>query len=374
MRANPWTFSIRPFEKLDPPTELFHAALTMEFIYLSQSDVEGACQYKASKEQIQTTMYLEKKHHYSLSKSINVAGVTDAPFHPRPDLLPEDYTPEQQADWQVEPQIVREVDNRYLREWLDAGYPYSKRMARREYENIKRDLQIELLKLQTWLKDNNERLVIIFEGRDAAGKGGTIKRFMEHLNPRGARVVALSKPTDIERGQWYFQRYIEHLPTAGEIVLFDRSWYNRAGVERVMGFCTETEYDRFLTQTVEIERNLREAGTMLVKFWLSVGKEEQERRFNKRANDPLKRWKLSPIDIESMQRFDAYTEAERAMFQHTATNENPWVVIKSDDKKRARLNAMRHVLNTIDYDGKDHETVGATDGLIVNIVEEFWER
>ena len=278
-----------------------------------------------------------------------------------------------EEDWRIEPNIETDADCRFLKQWLDAGYPYPNRMPRGPYEATKRELQIELLKLQDWAQETGERIVVIFEGRDAAGKGGTIKRFMEHLNPRGARVVALSKPTDVERGQWYFQRYIERLPTAGEIVFFDRSWYNRAGVERVMGFCSEEEYNSFLHQVVEIERNLREAGTHLIKFWLSVSKDEQKRRFDRRAEDPLKRWKLSPIDLESMQRFDAYTDAERAMFAHTATSENPWVVIKSDDKKRARLNAMRHVLSRIDYIGKDHKVVGEPDPLLINKVEEFRE-
>ena len=262
-------------------------------------------------------------------------------------------------------------DNRYLKQWLDAGYPYATRLPRWDYEAAKRELQIELLKLQEWAQSTGEKVVVIFEGRDAAGKGGTIKRFMEHLNPRAARVVALAKPTEIERGQWYFQRYIERLPTAGEIVLFDRSWYNRAGVEHVMGFCTDEEYQSFLGQTVEIERNLRESGTHLIKFWLSVSKEEQKRRFDKRARDPLKQWKLSPIDLESLHRFDAYTEAERTMFAHTATPESPWVVLKSDDKKRTRLAAMQYVLQQLDYEGKDDSIVNQPDPLLLNVVDHF---
>jgi polyphosphate kinase len=244
-------------------------------------------------------------------------------------------------------------------------YPYDERMSREQYDHDKRMLQIELLKLQNWVKDRGERLVIVFEGRDAAGKGGTIKRFMEHLNPRGAQVVALEKPNKREQTQWYFQRWIGHLPAAGEIVLFDRSWYNRAGVERVMGFCTRTEYLEFLRQAPELERMLVRSGLRLVKFWFSVSRNEQRTRFVIRQVDPVRQWKLSPIDLASLDKWDDYTEAKEAMFFYTDTADAPWTVVKSNDKKRARVEAMRHVLNRFDYDGKDQEIVGTPDPQIV---------
>ncbi len=224
---------------------------------------------------------------------------------------------------------------------------------------------MDLLKLQAWVKDTGQRVVILFEGRDAAGKGGAIKRFMEHLNPRGARVVALEKPSEVERGQWYFQRYIQHLPTRGEIVLFDRSWYNRAGVERVMGFCTDHEYDEFLRQAPEFERQLVRSGVHLFKFWFSVSQDEQRRRFKERKVHPLKQWKLSPIDMASLDKWDDYTRAKEAMFLHCDTSDAPWTVIKSDCKKRARLNAMRYLLHRAPYAHRDLATVGPVDPLIV---------
>ncbi|WP_433793484.1 polyphosphate kinase 2 [Actinoplanes sp. CA-252034] len=244
-------------------------------------------------------------------------------------------------------------------------YPYDERMPRAEYDHDKRLLQIELLKLQNWCKDSGERLLILFEGRDAAGKGGTIKRFMEHLNPRGARVVALEKPNQRESTQWYYQRYIKHLPAAGEIVLFDRSYYNRAGVERVMGFCDRKEYLEFLRQTPELERMLVRSGIKLVKFWFSVTQGEQRTRFAIRQVDPVRQWKLSPMDLKSLDKWDDYTEAKEAMFFWTDTADAPWTVVKSNDKKRARLNAMRHVLNRFNYAGKDPEIVGVPDPEIV---------
>ncbi|HWT16617.1 MAG TPA: polyphosphate kinase 2 [Patescibacteria group bacterium] len=248
---------------------------------------------------------------------------------------------------------------------LPDGYPYRVRLRRKEYEAEKKRLQIELLKVQSWVKDTGQRIVVLFEGRDAAGKGGTIKRFTEHLNPRGARVVALEKPSDQERGQWYFQRYIQHLPTYGEIVFFDRSWYNRAGVERVMGFCSPGQYLEFLRETPEFERMLVRSGVRLFKYWFSVSREEQLRRFNSRRNDPLKHWKLSPIDLQSLDKWDAYTEAKESMFFHTDTADSPWVVVKSDDKKRARLNCMRHFLASLPYAGKDEAVAHDADALIV---------
>jgi polyphosphate kinase 2 len=249
--------------------------------------------------------------------------------------------------------------------WREGGYPYKNLMARRSYERQKYRLQVELLKLQAWVKETGQRVVILFEGRDAAGKGGTIKRFMEHLNPRGARVVALEKPSDVERGQWYFQRYIAHLPTAGEIVLFDRSWYNRAGVERVMGFCNEAEYDEFLRETPEFERHLVRSGVRLFKFWFSVSRKEQRRRFKERRAHPLKQWKLSPVDVASLDKWGDYTRSKEAMFVHTDTSDAPWTVIKSDCKKRARLNAMRYLLHRLPYANKDAAVIGTVDPLLV---------
>jgi polyphosphate kinase 2 len=228
-----------------------------------------------------------------------------------------------------------------------------RKLARRPYEAEKALLQAELLKVQLWAQETGQRFVLLFEGRDAAGKGGTIKRFTEHLNPRAARVVALNKPTDEERGQWYFQRYVDHLPSSGEMVLYDRSWYNRAGVERVMGFCEPAEYLEFMRQTPELERMLTRSGIRMYKYWFSVTQEEQKRRFDSRATDPLKQWKLSPIDKASLDKWDDYTEAKEAMFFYTDTADAPWTVVKSNDKKRARINCMRHFLSTLDYPGKD---------------------
>lgn len=257
------------------------------------------------------------------------------------------------------------LDDELVDDWPFAPYPYRNTMRRAPYERQKYDLQVELLKLQSWVKATGERVVILFEGRDAAGKGGAIKRFMEHLNPRGARVVALSAPTAAESGQWYFQRYVQHLPTRGEIVLFDRSWYNRAGVERVMGFCTDAEYDEFMRQTPEFERQLVRSGIHLIKLWFSVTQPEQQRRFAERQRHPLKQWKLSPVDLASLDKWHDYTVAKEAMFRRTDTAEVPWTVIRSDCKKRARLNAMRYVLHRLPYDTKDPVRIGPLDPLIV---------
>ena len=268
------------------------------------------------------------------------------------------------------------ADEELSSDWRSGGYPYKNLMLRKNYERSKYQLQVELLKLQAWVKETGQKVVILFEGRDAAGKGGAIKRFMEHLNPRGARVVALEKPTETERGQWYFQRYIQHLPTAGEIVLFDRSWYNRAGVERVMGFCSQAEYDDFMRQVPEFERNLVRSGIHLFKFWFSVSRNEQRRRFKEREKHPLKQWKLSPIDKASLDKWDDYTHAKEAMFFSTDTADAPWIVIKSDCKKRARLNAMRYVLHRLAYGQKDGARIGPVDPLIVgraNVVYEIGE-
>lgn len=239
-------------------------------------------------------------------------------------------------------------------------------ISRKDYEKKKEALQIELLKMQSWAKEQEERVVILFEGRDAAGKGGTIKRFMEHLNPRNAHVVALEKPNETELGQWYFQRYVQHLPTVGEIALFDRSWYNRAGVEKVMGFCTKKQHKLFLQQAPQFEQMLVDSGTRLFKLWFSVSRKEQLDRFEQRKNNPLKQWKLSPIDTASLNKWDDYTKARDEMFEHTHTEHSPWVVVKSDDKKRARINAMRYVLSQIPYDDKDHDVVECVDPAIVS--------
>lgn len=263
------------------------------------------------------------------------------------------------------PKAVRErIKDAGDKDILSDSYPYSSQMKRKEYEKAYDDLQIELVKLQSWVKATGQRVAIVFEGRDAAGKGGTIKRFRENLNPRGARVVALSKPSDVERTQWYFQRYIPHLPAAGEIAFFDRSWYNRAVVERVFGFSTDEERKRFFQQVPEFEDMLVGDGIHLFKFWLTVGRAEQLRRFLARENDPLKHWKLSPIDVRSLSKWDAYTRAIREMFERTHNDKAPWTVIRSDDKRRARLAAMRNVLSALDYDGRDAKVVGALDEKI----------
>ncbi len=252
------------------------------------------------------------------------------------------------------------------------GYPYTERMKRKAYEKELRQTQIELLKLQNWVRETGERVVILFEGRDAAGKGSTIKRFMQHLNPRHARAVALSKPDETERGQWYFQRYIKELPTAGDMVLFDRSWYNRAVVERVMGFCTDAQVQKFLRDAPAFELSLIRDGFRLFKFWLTIGREMQLKRFHSRRHHPLKQWKLSEIDLASISKWHAYTDAQEEMFQYTHTQETPWVVIRANDKRRTRLNAIRHILVSLDYKGKDEKAVGKTDPLIIGTGPDFF--
>ncbi len=256
----------------------------------------------------------------------------------------------------------------------DSIYPYPQKLNREAYEARKRELQIELLKVQRWAKKTGKRIILVFEGRDAAGKGGTIKRFMEHLNPRGARVVALEKPTDEERGQWYFQRYVVQFPTSGEIVFFDRSWYNRAGVERVMNFCTGKEYKEFLRQAPEVERMLVRSGIILFKYWFSVTRGAQKARMDSRDSDPLKGWKLSDIDRLSRDKWDDYTKAKLNMFFHTDTADAPWTVVKSDDKKRARLNCMNHFLYHLDYPQKDHTVVIEPDPLIIGSASQVIDK
>ena len=285
--------------------------------------------------------------------------------------------PEQEIDKASPSHIFGEMRHspEQIRDLFRNGkYPYKTKIRKGAYEQHKEELQVELLKVQSWVRETGQRVVILFEGRDAAGKGGTIKRFMEHLNPRAARTVALEKPTDYELGQWYFQRYIEHLPSEGEMVFFDRSWYNRAGVERVMGFCDSLEYLEFMRQVPDLERMLVRSGIRLFKFWFSVTHEEQDRRFKARIGDPLKQWKLSPIDQESQGKWDEYTEAKEAMFFYTDTADAPWTIVKSDDKKRARLNCMQHFLSKLDYPGKNEHVVRGPDPLIVGSSSQVIEK
>ena len=260
--------------------------------------------------------------------------------------------------------VLIDPDGRAVDTWRE-NFPYQERMPREEYDEAKYLLQVELLKFQNWAAATGTKHLLLFEGRDAAGKGGTIKRFMEHLNPRYARVVALTKPSDREQTQWYFQRYVQHFPAAGEMVLFDRSWYNRAGVERVMGFTTDHDYEQYMTQAPLFERMLVESGVSLTKFWFSVTRSEQRTRFIIRQVDPVRRWKLSPIDLESLNKWDDYTNAKEQMIRRTDTAWAPWTTVKSNDKKRARINAMRHFLARFDYDGKDESAVGQPDASIV---------
>lgn len=279
-------------------------------------------------------------------------------------------TPEGVPDFANEIDEIRELSKKLKSRSSDSeawkhGYPYDQKLTRRRYEREKRQLQIELLKMQTWVRETKQKIVIIFEGRDAAGKGGTIKRFTEHLNPRAARVVALNKPSDREQGQWYFQRYVQHLPTHGEIVMFDRSWYNRGNVERVMGFCTDEQYEEFMVQAPMFEKMLIDSGIHITKFWFSVTQSEQRTRFAIRQIDPVRQWKLSPMDLESLDRWEDYTKAKEETFRRTDTDHAPWITIKSNDKKRARLNAMRFYLNQFDYAGKDSSVVYAADPKIV---------
>ncbi|MGC9495847.1 polyphosphate kinase 2 [Streptomyces sp. WG7] len=268
--------------------------------------------------------------------------------------------------------ILLNAEGSSIDTWRE-NHPYDRKVRRSEYERQKRVLQIELLKMQRWAKETGQRIVVLCEGRDAAGKGGTIQRFTERLNPRGARVVALDKPTEREAGQWYFQRYVAHLPARGEIVFFDRSWYNRAGVERVMGFCTEPEYRQFLQQAPLFERLLTDDGILLVKFWFSVSRAEQRTRFAIRQVDPVRRWKLSPTDLSSLDRWDDYTAAKVDMFRATDTPHAPWTVVKNNDKRRGRLEAMRSLLDRCDYPAKDDDAVGSPDPLIVGAADTLLE-
>lgn len=270
-------------------------------------------------------------------------------------------------------ELIEKISSVKKKDIVSTLYPYGYKMDRVGYEKEKRRLQIELLKCQNWIKDQGKKVIMVFEGRDAAGKGGTIKRFTEHMNPRGAKVIALEKPTEREAGQWYFQRYINHFPTSGEIVFFDRSWYNRAGVEKVMDFCSEQEYIDFVTHVPSFEKMIVDSGIILIKFWFSVSREEQLRRFLGRIMDPLKRWKISPMDLASLNHWQSYTEAKESMFFFTDINETPWTVIRSDCKKRARLNAMRFLLSKIPYDEKDEGIVGIPDNKIIGRADDIYE-
>jgi polyphosphate kinase 2 len=282
---------------------------------------------------------------------------------------------DEQVRTSIPEELIAKVKNaKGKKHIISSNYPYPKQMKTSEYLKKIEALQIELVKMQAWVKEVGERIVLLFEGRDAAGKGGTIQRFTENLNPRGAKVVALAKPSDTERGQWYFQRYIEKLPTKGEIVFFDRSWYNRAGVEHVMGFCSPHEYLEFMRQTPEFERMMVRSGIRFYKFWFSVSREEQLRRFLGRARDPLKQWKLSPMDVESLGRWESYTKAKEAMLFYTDTADAPWTIVRSDDKKRARLNAIRHILHTIPYAGKKTDVVTAPDPHILGSAKAIYEQ
>jgi polyphosphate kinase len=268
-----------------------------------------------------------------------------------------------------DPVLPPEIDAKALR---SGGYPYDQRMKRKDYRAEVEPLQVELAKLQRWVERQNQRIVILFEGRDAAGKGGTINKFMQHLNPRHARAVALAKPDEVERGQWYFQRYVANLPSTGNIVLFDRSWYNRAGVERVMGFCTEAQAALFLEEAPLFEAGLVRDGIILIKLWLTVGREMQLKRFHSRRHHPLKRWKLTDVDIGGLTRWEAYNIAQEDIFRATHTDAAPWTVVRSNDDRRARLNAMRAVLARIDYAGKDVSVAKPPDPLLVGSGPEFF--
>ncbi|MFT4706341.1 MAG: polyphosphate kinase 2 [Yoonia sp.] len=263
------------------------------------------------------------------------------------------------------PDAVRDaINDAKKNQILNSDYPYTKRMGRDAYEDEIDALQIELVRLQAWARTTGERIVVVFEGRDAAGKGGTISRFRENLNPRHARVVALSKPSDVEAGQWYFQRYIDHMPSAGEVVLFDRSWYNRGVVEHVFEFCTPEAREKWFGQVSTFENMLVDEGIKLFKIWLNVGQATQLKRFLDREADPLKQWKLSWIDVEGLNRWDAYTKAIDETITRTHTDAAPWVVVRSDDKRRARLNAIRSVLTSLDYTGRDDNRLGAVDPVV----------
>ena len=266
---------------------------------------------------------------------------------------------------------IFDIDDPKLPDWVDdkalesGGYPYDKKMDKDEYEETLEKLQVELVKVQFWLQETGHRIISVFEGRDAAGKGGSIHVTRAYLNPRTARIVALNKPTETERGQWYYQRYVANFPTAGEFVMFDRSWYNRAGVEPVMGFCTDEQYEDFLNETPHFEKMVITEGIHFFKFWLSIGREMQIKRFHDRRHDPLKVWKLSPMDIAALNRWDDYSEKRDRMLKETHTDRAPWTVVLSNDKRRARINLVRHMLQKLDYTGKDEKVIGEIDDKIL---------
>ena len=278
-----------------------------------------------------------------------------------------------------DPLLSFDIDNPDLPTAIDkaalgsGGFPYGKKLDRDEYDTQIYALQKELVKLQSHMQTKGERIVLVFEGRDAAGKGGTIKTVLENLNPRYNLIAALPKPNDRERTQWYFQRYVDWLPAAGEMVLFDRSWYNRAGVEPVMGFCTPKETENFLDEAPEFEKRLTKDGIHLFKFWLSIGREMQFKRFHDRRHDPLKTWKLSPIDLEALNKWDAYSVARDRMLKHTDSAHAPWTVIRANDKRRLRINVIRTLLAGFDYEGKDKKAIGKIDEKIVLSAEQFLE-
>lgn len=312
----------------------------------------------------------------SKSKSKRAKALRMKPAPPKPvgASFPMVAIIDEQVRSSIPPELIARVKQATSRkDIIGSTYPYERVMKTSDYEAEVELLHIELVKMQAWVKETGERVVLIFEGRDAAGKGGSIKTFTENLNPRGARIVALVKPSDTERGQWYFQRYVQRLPSNGEIVFFDRSWYNRAGVEHVMGFCTPHDYLEFMRQAPEFERMLVRSGIRLFKFWFSVSREEQLRRFLSRAKDPLKQWKLSPMDVESLGRWDEYTKAKESMLFYTDTADAPWTIVRSDDKKRARLNAMKFLLSSIPYDGKDEKLVNNVDPKVVGSAQAIYE-
>jgi polyphosphate kinase 2 len=314
----------------------------------------------------------EEQHSFDIEAVMDLADIIASLQDLEDDSL-EKYGLTVEGTWdEVDDPVLVGPDGLPVHTWME-GYPYDERMTRREYDITKRLLQIELLKMQAWTKQTGARIAIVFEGRDAAGKGGTIKRFMEHLNPRGARVVALEKPTEKEAGEWYFQRYVQHLPTAGEIVLFDRSWYNRAVVEPVMGYCTTQQYEEFMRQAPAFEKMLVRDGIIVIKFWFSVSRKEQLTRFTIRRIDPVRQWKLSPTDLASLDRWDDYTVAKEKMFFYTDTTWAPWTVVRSNDKKRGRVEAMRYVLAHVDYEEKDEGIVGTPDPLIVGPPGDIYE-
>jgi polyphosphate kinase 2 len=351
-----------------PPKKAGHKKAVKKLAPATPESLEEAAR-KQEKKRIKAQKKAEKKNLKNKLKDKKNAAKALAGAFPMVELIDE------QVRTAIPPELVAKVkEAKSKRHIISSNYPYPKQMKNSEYLEEVELLQIELVKMQAWVKETGERIVMIFEGRDAAGKGGTIQRFTENLNPRGAKVVALAKPSDTERGQWYFQRYIEMLPTKGEIVFFDRSWYNRAGVEHVMGFCSPHEYLEFMRQTPEFERMMVRSGIRFYKFWFSVSREEQLRRFLGRAQDPLKQWKLSPMDVESLGRWEAYTKAKEAMLFYTDTADAPWTIVRSDDKNRARLNAMKYVLHTIPYAGKDEDVVSAPDSHIVGSAKAIYER